>query len=167
MIHRWMTRRGRTRVTAWATMAILTGAVHLGTMFVDRGDPASADGATVARHAAPADAGAAVECIHGADEAARTCVLDLAALEAERMPFPRGLRLLPEGGGMRLDGARGLATRVGLRNGDVLLAIDDHRLRDGADLEVMGPAVARGGFTLRFRRDDRIHALGIMIVARG
>lgn len=109
----------------------------------------------------------AVRCTEGdAPSIDRECVIDLDALEAERMPFPRGLRLLPTRGGLRLDGARGLTTRLGLREGDVLLAIDDHRLRDGQDLDVLRGAVERGGFTLRFRRAERERGLRITIVDR-
>jgi hypothetical protein len=109
----------------------------------------------------------AVRCVDGDSPAIdRTCVIDLAALEAERMPFPRGLRLLPTRDGLRLDGARGLTTRLGLRSGDVLLAIDDHRLRDGQDLDVLRDAVERGGFMLRFRRAHRERGLRITFVDR-
>ena len=82
------------------------------------------------------------------------CFVDLAALERETMPLPRGVRLLPDADGLRIDGARGLLARLDLRNGDVLVAIDETPLRDGADLTHLQPAIRRGGFVLHFRRDD-------------
>lgn len=82
------------------------------------------------------------------------CFVDLAALEREPMPLPRGVRLVPADTGLRIDGARGLLARLDLRNGDVLVAIDETPLRDGADLSHLHPAIRRGSFVLHFRRDD-------------
>jgi hypothetical protein len=82
------------------------------------------------------------------------CFVDLGALERETMPLPRGVRLVPDADGLRIDGARGLLARLDLRNGDVLVAIDETPLRDGADLDHLQPAIRRGGFVLHFRRDD-------------
>lgn len=82
------------------------------------------------------------------------CFVDLAALERERLPLPRGLRLVPNGDGLRIDGARGLLARLDLRNGDVLRAVDDTPLRDGSDMSVMLKAITRGEFVLHVRRGE-------------
>jgi hypothetical protein len=158
------TTRGKT----WMTVALFAVGAHGGVMAHALLDPDEERCELVDVASAPTSGPRdAVRCVDGdAPAIDRACVIDLAALEAEHMPFPRGLRLLPTRGGLRLDGARGLTTRLGLRSGDVLLAIDDHFLRDGQDLEVLRDAVERGGFTLRFRRAHRERGLRITIVDR-
>lgn len=93
------------------------------------------------------------------------CFVDLDELSNNPGALPRGMRLVPDGEGLRIDGARGLLTRVGLRNGDVLLAIDDHPLHDGEGLDLLAGATDRGGFSLRYRRGGRVFAKRINFVA--
>ncbi len=157
-----------TRSKTWMTVALFAVGAHGGVMAHAWLEPQDerCEHAELAPPTIPAPHDA-VRCVDtDAPAIDLECVIDLDALEAERMPFPRGLRLLPTRGGLRLDGARGLTTRLGLREGDVLLAIDDHRLRDGQDLDVLRDAVERGGFTLRFRRAHRERGLRITIVDR-
>jgi hypothetical protein len=92
------------------------------------------------------------------------CFVDLDRLDAQPAVLPRGLRLVPDGEGLRIDGARGILTRLGLRNGDVLLAIDDHLLADGEDLEALHDVASRGGFSLRYRRGTRVLSKRITFV---
>lgn len=93
------------------------------------------------------------------------CFVDLDRLEAQPSTLPRGLRLVPDGEGLRIDGARGLLTRLGLRNGDVLLAIDEHLLEDGDDLSALYGVAERGGFSLRYRRGERVLSKRINLIA--
>jgi hypothetical protein len=157
--------RGKT----WATVALFAVGAHGGMMihaWLDR-EHCEHHGGT-APLASAVETEPPVRCVAARDQPSfdTACFVDPAALAAERMPFPRGLRLVPSRGGLRLDGARGLTRRLGLRSGDILLAIDDHRLRDGQDLDILPDAVDRGAFTLRFRRADREHGVRITIVGR-
>lgn len=167
---RAMTQPARNRAKTWATVALFAVGAHGGVMahrLLDPAVPRCVEGpAPVVDDRADVLGHDGVWCPERArggrfvDE----CFVDLAMLEAQPMAFPRGLRLVPGGGGLRLDGARGLATSLGLRNGDVLLAIDDQPLIDGTDLMALPAAVARGGFTLHFRRAEHRHARRITLV---
>lgn len=163
---RAMMQRGRSLAKTWVTLACLAIGGHAGFAAHDLFGrshhdcvPTPAEPVVVVTPPPPQH-DVAVSCPDAAD-----CVVDLVALERERMPFPRGLRLEPRDGGLRLDGARGILVRLGLRNGDVLLALDEFPLRDGADLSVLNVGVKRGGFVLRYRREDLEYSKHITIVS--
>lgn len=92
------------------------------------------------------------------------CFVDLDELGAQLAMVPRGMRLVPEDGGLRIDGARGLLTLLGLRNGDVLLAVDDQSLQGDGSLALFVGTVERGGFSLRYRRGGRVFAKRVNFV---
>lgn len=146
----------------WATVTCLAVGGHAGiaTHVLWFSDTDQARGSQSATQTGPNDpATPAVWCTDSAH-----CFIDVVALAAEPMPFPRGLRLEPRGGGLRLDGVRGIVTRMGLRNGDILLAVDDQPLRDGGDLGAIETGIAAGGFVLRYRRADEEHTKRITLL---
>jgi hypothetical protein len=89
------------------------------------------------------------------------CRIDLQRLQATPMQLPRGLRLVPADHGLQLQGVRGLLAELGLRDGDVLTAIDGDAVDHDTLFPLLHAAVARGGFALAYRRGTRARVLRV------
>lgn len=99
---------------------------------------------------------AAVECTSRSH-----CRIDLRRLSIEPLQATRGLRLLPTDGGLQLQGVRGPLAQLGLRDGDVLTAIDGATLDHDSLLPLLHGAVEHGGFRLDYRRGTRARRMRI------